>query len=117
MILNILVFLTSLSLILLFKSLIEDNEGLQVMSIISIVMIVLIGWLMVGISMDKTSIEVKQTPLEIVKGKHIGILVFETHKFIIDGYQLEKISDKAIYSYKIGYNIYNYVTDTTLIIK
>ena len=36
---------------------------------------------------------------------------------MIQEYELEKINDKSVYYYKIGYNIYNCITDTTLIIK
>lgn len=117
MILNLLIYFTLLSLALLSKSIIDDNDSLLPISIFSLTCIVIFGWFIIGTSMDKVSLEIKQKPIEALKGKHVGVLVFDTHTFIIKDYELDKITDKSTYYYKVGYNIYNYVTDTTLIIK
>jgi hypothetical protein len=117
MILNLLIYFTLLSLALLFKAIADDNDSLLPISIVSLICIFIFGWIIIGTSMDKVSIEVKQKPIEALKGKHIGVIVFDTHTFMVKDYELEKITDKSTYYYKVGYNIYNYVTDTTLIIK
>jgi hypothetical protein len=117
MILNFLIYFTLLSLALLFKSLIDDYDNLLGLSIVSLSVIVIFGWGIIGTSMNKVSIEIKQKPIEVLKGKHVGVLVFDTHTFTVKDYELDKITDKSTYYYKVGYNIYNYVTDTTLIIK
>jgi len=117
MILNLLIYFTLLSLGLLFKAIADDNDSLLPISIVSLICIFIFGWVIIGTSMDKVSIEVKQKPIEALKGKHIGVIVFDTHTFMVKDYELEKITDKSTYYYKVGYNIYNYVTDTTLIIK
>ena len=117
MILYTLVFITLIGLILILQGSIEDNEGLFVIGLLIVIFNTLFGWGIVGTSMDKSTLEVKQTPIEILRGKHVCVLVFETKTFMIKGYELEKVNDKSVYYYKIGYNIYNYTTDTTLIIK
>ena len=117
MILYTLIFITTLGLILLFQGLIEDTGDVLVVSWIILIFHSLFGWLIIGTSMDNYIIESKQTPIEILKGKHVCVLVFETKTFMIQEYELEKINDKSVYYYKIGYNIYNCITDTTLIIK
>ena len=117
MILYTLVFITLIGLILILQGSIEDEGDVLVIGWIILIFNLICGWLIVGTSMDKSTLEVKQTPIEILKGKHVCVLVFETKTFMIEGYELEKVNDKSVYYYKIGYNIYNYTTDTTLIIK
>ena len=117
MILNVLIYVTILFLILLFKSIIDNEETLLILSGILLFFTILFGWIVIGISLEKSHIEIKQTPIEILKGKHTCILVFETHTFQIEKYELEKVTNKSVYYYRIGYNMYNYTTDTTLIIK
>ena len=117
MILSTLIFLTVIGLIILLQSTIEGDDGIIILGTMILVFNLLFGWGVVGTSMDNSTIEVKQNPIEVLKGKHVGVLVFETKTFMVKDYDLEKVNDKSIFYYKIGYNIYNYITDTTLIIK
>ena len=117
MILDTLIFITVLGIIFLFNSIIDDLEELKVTAICILTFHVVFGWGVIGCSLYNYSEEIIQTPIEVVKGKHVCVLVFKTKTFIIKDYELEKINDKSIYYYKIAYNIYNSIIDTTLIIK
>jgi hypothetical protein len=117
MILYTLVFITLIGLILILQGSIEDEGDVLVIGWIILIINLIYGWIIAGTCINNYTLEIKQNPIEILKGKHIGVLVFETKTFMIKGYELEKVNDKSVYYYKIGYNIYNYTTDTTLIIK
>ena len=117
MILYILSFITIIGVIILLQGYIEDSDELQAFGWIILIFNLIFGWIIIGTCKDNSSIEVKQTPIEVIKGKHVGILVFNSKNFMVKDYDLEKINKNTVYYYKIGYNMYNYITDTTLIIK
>lgn len=114
MLLEVLTYITILSIILLFKSFIDDEEGLTISAVILLIFIFLIGWIGIGHAFEVNSKLIKQKPIEILKGKHTAILTFETKTFILKNYELEKLKDNSTFNFKIRYNVYNGIIDTLL---
>lgn len=117
--------LTIFLVLLIIRSYIIDNEELRVGSIIGLVALALIGWLMVGTIADARSVVRPAEVLEVIKGKHVSLVIVkdwcqkkecdENIKFIRKPDELVILTDSTKFDWVIGYNLYGSETEHKLV--
>ncbi len=115
---NMLLFLsvtTVTILLLIFISIQFDIDWLKATSWTLFGLIVFFGWIVLGIQASESSKKIPIKPIEIIKGKHIAIVVaINSDGEIIErtfrGNQIEFINDSTTFYIEKSYNMYNFVT-------
>lgn len=95
------------------------NEKLKILSLVLLVLIVVFGYLAIGLSYTKrTSIE-NAIVSEVIKGRHITVVSTYCENcndniFIFRDVESDMISNKTVFYWEIQYNMYNLVIEKNL---
>lgn len=108
--LSVLVYTTISILALLITGYLIDNENIQVFGFILLILVLIFGWFALGTSVVDKSIKKKANVVEVIKGKHIAVVIciYDTIESIniIKDLRADKVNDSTTFYWYIGYNCY-----------